>query len=166
MPLGDDETIRSFGPSRFFNRELSWLEFNARVLALAEDVALPLLERVKFTAIFSTNLDEFFQVRVGALHEQLRAHVSVRAFDGRDAENQCAEIRARTLELLARQRTLLAEELAPLLVANGIRIASWRAGGAARRDAPPHCYPSHLGRVLAPLSVDRAHPFPAISNLS
>ena len=166
MSLGDDATVRSFGPSRFFNRELSWLEFNARVLALAEDAALPLLERVKFVAIFSTNLDEFFQVRVGALHEQLRARVSVKSFDGRSAEQQCAEIRARVVELLARQRSVLAEQLAPRLVANGIRIASWKDLGEAARAAASEYFASHVEPVLTPLSVDRAHPFPAISNLS
>jgi polyphosphate kinase len=166
MPLGDDTTIRSFGPSRFLNRELSWLEFNARVLALAEDPALPLLERVKFSAIFSTNLDEFFQVRVGALHEQLRASVEAKSFDGRSAAQQCAEIRKRTLELLARQRRVLAEQLAPRLVANGIRIATWKDLGDAPRAVASEYFTAHVEPVLTPLSVDRAHPFPAISNLS
>jgi polyphosphate kinase len=166
MPLGDDATIRSFGPSRFVNRELSWLEFNARVLALAEDAELPLLERVKFTAIFSTNLDEFFQVRVGALHEQLRAGVSIKSFDGRGAAQQCAEIRTRTLELLERQHRVLAEQLAPQLVRTGIRIAAWKDLGENARAAASEYFASHVEPVLTPLSVDRAHPFPAISNLS
>ncbi len=166
MSLGDDATIRSFGPSRFFNRELSWLEFNARVLALAEDAALPLLERVKFTAIFSANLDEFFQVRVGALHEQVRARVSVKSFDGRSAEQQCREIRARVLDLLACQRTLLASQIAPLLVENGIRIATWKDLSEPARAFAGEFFASHVEPVLTPLSVDRAHPFPAISNLS
>jgi polyphosphate kinase len=166
MPLGDDATVRSFGPGRFLNRELSWLDFNARVLALAEDAALPLLERVKFAAIFSTNLDEFFQVRVGALHEQLRARVAARSADGRDAEQQCAEIRTRTLALLARQHALLARELAPRLVQAGIRIATWKDLGESARAAASEYFASHVEPVLTPLSVDRAHPFPAISNLS
>jgi polyphosphate kinase len=166
MPLGDDATIRSFGPSRFFNRELSWLAFNARVLALAEDAALPLLERVKFTAIVTANLDEFFQVRVGALHEQLRAGVTSKSPDGRSAAEQCAEIRLRTLELLARKRALLAEQLAPLLVENGVRIARWKDLGESARGVAGEYFASHVEPVLTPLSVDQAHPFPAISNLS
>jgi len=164
--LGDDPTIHSFGPSRFLNRELSWLEFNARVLALAEDGRLPLLERVKFAAIFSTNLDEFFQVRVGALHEQLRAGVAAPSFDGRSAARVCAEIRIRVLELLARQRNVLAMDLAPRLVDAGIRIATWKDLGESGRAAASEYFASHVEPVLTPLSVDRAHPFPAISNLS
>jgi polyphosphate kinase len=166
MPLGDDATIRSFGPSRFFNRELSWLAFNTRVLALAEDEALPLLERVKFIAIVSTNLDEFFQVRVGALHEQLRAGVTTKSFDGRSAAEQCADIRVRTLELLARKHALLALQLTPLLVENGIRIASWKDLGESARGVASEYFSTHVEPVLTPLSVDPAHPFPAISNLS
>ena len=166
FPLGDDPTIRSFGPSRFFNRELSWLAFNRRVLALAEDPQLPVLERVKFVAIVSANLDEFFQVRVGALHEQLRAGVIAKSFDGRSADQQCAEIRERTLALLARQSAVLAEQIAPLLVANGIRIAAWKDLDEAAKGVAIDYFTSHVEPVLTPLSVDRAHPFPAISNLS
>ncbi len=166
MTLGDDATIRSFGASRFFNRELSWLAFNERVLALAEDESLPLLERVKFVAIVSSNLDEFFQVRVGALHEQIRAGVSVKSFDGRTAEQQCAEIRERTLALIARMRAVLAERLAPLLVASGIRIATWKDLDEGARGLAIDFFASHVEPVLTPLSVDGAHPFPAISNLS
>jgi len=166
MPLGDDATIRSFGPSRFFNRELSWLAFNARVLALAEDAALPLLERVKFTAIVSANLDEFFQVRVGALREQLRAGVTAKSPDGRSATEQCAEIRLRTLELLARKRVVLGEQLVPLLAENGIRIAGWKDLGESARGVASEYFASHVEPVLTPISVDPAHPFPAISNLS
>jgi polyphosphate kinase len=166
MAFGDDATICSFGASRFFNRELSWLAFNERVLALAEDEALPLLERVKFVAIVSSNLDEFFQVRVGALHEQIRAGVSVKSFDGRSAAQQCDEIRARTLALLARQRAVLAEQLAPELAANGIRIATWKDLDEGARGLAIDYFANHVEPVLTPLSVDGAHPFPAISNLS
>ena len=166
MPIGDDATIRSFGPSRFLNRELSWLEFNARVLALAEDSSLPLLERVKFVAIFSANLDEFFQVRVGALHEQLRARVKVQSFDGRSAEQQCNEIRARVQVQLERQHAVLAGQLASLLVERDIRIATWKDLSEPARGIAIDYFASHVEAVLTPLSVDRAHPFPAISNLS
>ncbi len=166
MPTADDATIRSFGPTRFLNRELSWLEWNARVLALAEDAEIPLLERVKFVAIFSANLDEFFQVRVGALHEQLRAGVAATSFDGRSAAQQCAEIRARVLALIERQRRLLGGQLAPLLVENGIRVATWKDLDEPARAAASEFFANQIEAVLTPLSVDRAHPFPAISNLS
>jgi polyphosphate kinase len=166
MSLGDDPTIRSFGPSRFLNRELSWLAFNARVLALAEDARLPLLERVRFVSIFHTNLDEFFQVRVGALHEQIRAGVAIPSADGRTAQRVCAEIRVDLQELLARQQRLLASDLFPELARAGIRIAAWKDLGEAAREAASEFFASHVEPVLTPLSVDRAHPFPAISNLS
>ncbi len=166
MPTADTATIRSFGPSRFLNRELSWLEWNARVLALAEDAEIPLLERVKFVAIFSANLDEFFQVRVGALHEQLRAGVTGVSFDGRSAAQQCSEIRARVLALIEHQRRLLTTQLAPQLVENGIRIATWKDLDESARVAASSFFATKIEPVLTPLSVDRAHPFPAISNLS
>jgi polyphosphate kinase len=166
MPTADAATIRSFGPTRFLNRELSWLEWNARVLALAEDAEIPLLERVKFVAIFSANLDEFFQVRVGALHEQLRAGVTGASFDGRSPTQLCSEIRARVLALIERQRRLLTSQLAPRLVESGIRIASWKDLGEGARATAGSFFADHVEPVLTPLSVDRAHPFPAISNLS
>src|SRR5574341_2682896 len=96
----DASPARLISPEpRFINRELSWLEFNARVLAIAEDASLPLLERVKFVAIFSSNLDEFFQVRVSGLQEQVEAGVSKTSPDGRTPAEQLAGIRARSQEL-------------------------------------------------------------------
>lgn len=166
MSTTDAATIRSFGPTRFLNRELSWLEWNARVLALAEDAEIPLLERVKFIAIFSANLDEFFQVRVGALHEQLRAGVTGASFDGRSPTQLCSEIRARVLALIERQRRLLTSQLTPQLVESGIRIASWKDLGESARATASTFFANQVEPVLTPLSVDRAHPFPAISNLS
>ena len=99
--------------ARYLNRELSWLDFNARVLALAEDATLPLLERAKFLAIFSSNLDEFFQVRVSGLQEQLAAGVRSNAPDGLDQVEQLRAIRIRVEELVARQARVFTKEVAP-----------------------------------------------------
>ena len=166
MSLGSDPTIRSFGPARFFNRELSWLEWNARVLALAEDAGIPLLERVKFAAIFSANLDEFMQVRVGALQEQIREGITAPTFDGRSPAQQCAEIRVRLVPLLERQQRLLREDLAPALARAGIHVVSWKDLSEVERAFASQVFAERIEPVLTPLSVDQKHPFPAISNLS
>src|SRR5690349_9188891 len=100
---------------RYLNRELSWLDFNARVLALAEDPAVPLLERAKFLAIFSQNLDEFFQVRVSGLQEQLAAGLRSRSPDGLDPLGQLRAIRARVEELVSRQAAIFTKEIVPAL---------------------------------------------------
>jgi len=152
--------------SRFINRELSWLEFNARVLALAEDVALPLLERVKFLAIFSSNLDEFFQVRVSGLREQVAAGVvRSKTPDGMSPAEQLGAIRERSLELLTRADDAL-EALLPELDKAGIRIVS--LDGLSEEDLAflADAFREQIFPVLTPLSVDPAHPFPYISNLS
>jgi polyphosphate kinase len=152
--------------SRFINRELSWLEFDGRVLALAEDPDLPVLERVKFLAIFSRNLDEFFQVRVSGLREQVAAGVvTSKTPDGLSPSEQLREIRRRCAELLDRADSAF-EELLPLLDKAGIRIVGLEDvddedAGFLRETFHQHVFP-----VLTPLSVDPAHPFPYISNLS
>jgi polyphosphate kinase len=152
---------------RFLNRELSWLEFDARILALAEDAEVPLLERVKFLAIFAINLDEFFQVRVAGLQEQVEAGVGKRAPDGRTPAEQLAEIREHTQDLCARASRVFDEELLPALEKERIQILA-SLDGLGDEDL------AHLDReftdrifpVLTPLSVDPAHPFPYISSLS
>lgn len=152
---------------RFLNRELSWLEFNARVLAIAEDSSLPLLERVKFVAIFAANLDEFFQVRVAGLQEQVEAGVSKVAPDGRTPAEQLEGIRARAQELCTRAADLFAVDLVPALEKERIRIVRSLEGLAPsdveflEREFDERIFP-----VLTPLSVDPAHPFPYISSLS
>jgi polyphosphate kinase len=152
---------------RFLNRELSWLEFNARVLAIAEDASQPLLERVKFVAIFSSNLDEFFQVRVSGLQEQVEAGVSKTSPDGRTPAEQLAEIRARTQELAGRAAELFSAELVPALEKEGIRILR-SLDGLAPDDLRflDSEFAERIFPVLTPLSVDPAHPFPYISSLS
>jgi polyphosphate kinase len=152
--------------SRFLNRELSWLDFNARVLALAEDPDVPLLERAKFLAIFSQNLDEFFQVRVSGLQEQLAAGLRSRSPDGLDPLGQLRAIRARVDELMSRQATIFTKEIVPALEDVGIRFWRWDDLSDDDRARLHTVFEEHVFPVLTPLAVDPAHPFPYISNLS
>jgi polyphosphate kinase len=159
--------IESDDPARFLNRELSWLEFNARVLALAEDAALPLLERLKFVAIFAQNMDEFFQIRVSGLQEQVEAGVAKRSPDGRTPAEQLEGIRHRAQELSNAAAALFASELVPALEKEHIRIVrSVDVLDAADLAYLQQEFDERIFPVLTPLSVDPAHPFPYISNLS
>ncbi|MGZ8660948.1 MAG: RNA degradosome polyphosphate kinase [Actinomycetota bacterium] len=152
--------------SRYLNRELSWLDFNARVLALAEDASLPLLERVKFLAIFSQNLDEFFQVRVSGLLEQVDAGVGASTPEGMTPGEQVAAIDARVRGLLTRVDRVFLDELMPLLDKSGIRIVTWDQLDEEDRATMSSRFNEQIFPVLTPLSVDPAHPFPYVSSLS
>ncbi|MDH3684956.1 MAG: polyphosphate kinase 1 [Myxococcales bacterium] len=151
--------------SRYLNRELSWLEFNRRVLALALDERLPLLERVRFLGIFGSNLDEFFQVRVAGLLDQVDAEVGPSA-DGRTPAHQLTEIREIVLGLLEQAHVVWAKRLAPELEDEGIRVLGWHQLSASSRAAMTEHFRDHIFPVLTPLAVDPAHPFPYVSNLS
>jgi polyphosphate kinase len=151
---------------RLINRELSWLEFDTRVLALAEDRDRPLLERAKFLAIFARNLDEFFQIRVALLRAEHQSGIDSRAPDGMSTEDQLAAIRARVLELVAREEALFAKDLRPALAAAGIRICDWADLEPADRDHLSLVFDERIFPVLTPLAVDPSHPFPYVSNLS
>jgi len=164
MP-GRDVEIRS-RPQRFLNRELSWLEFNARVLALAEDLTRPLLERAKFCAIFSSNLDEFFQVRVAGLEEQVDLGVRGRSPDGLDAAEAVRAIREQARALVERQTTIFTKDIAPALEEEGVRFPTWAELDDDDREALRREFEERVYPVLTPLAVDPAHPFPYISNLS
>src|SRR5215217_1614111 len=116
---------------RLLNRELSWLDFNDRVLSLAEEPGVPLLERAKFCAIVSTNLDEFFQVRVAALRDQIAAGIDDTTWDGRTPLQQLTEISTVVRELVARQESVYLDELRPALTKEGIDVVSWDDLGPA-----------------------------------
>jgi polyphosphate kinase len=152
--------------SRFFNRELSWLDYNARVLACAEDAWRPPLDRARFLAIFSRNLDEFFQIRVSGLREQAAAGVSGTSPDGMSPREQLAAIRVRAQELVARQTQVFEREVKPRLHAGGIRIVDWGDLKGPQRLELQHVFEERIFPVLTPLAVDPAHPFPYISDLS
>jgi polyphosphate kinase len=151
---------------RFINRELSWLAFDDRVLQLAEEHGIPLLERAKFCAIASSNLDEFFQVRVAALKDQVAAGVEEPTADGRTAAQQLGEIKDQAHELVARQEAVFLDALLPALAAEGIAIVGWDDLDAVDRKRMTEVYEQRVFPVLTPLAVDPSHPFPYISELA
>ena len=151
-------------PFPYLNRELSWLEFNARVLFEAHDERNPLLERVKFLAIFAGNLDEFFQVRIAGLRQQAEAGKVARAPDGRTAEEQLAAARERVLGLIA-DHSAAYVAVRRALADEGIRIVDY-AAIPEHHDALRQRFLDEIFPVLTPLAVDPGHPFPYISNLS
>jgi polyphosphate kinase len=165
VPEDHDHDLAT-GPERFLNRELSWIDFNARVLALAVDPSVPLLERAKFLAIYESNLDEFFQVRVAGLKDQLYAGVDQTSHDGRTAAEQLLLIRDDVVALGAEQQRILLEEVFPALDAEGIHFRTWSELDEDARKALFEVFHEHIFPVLTPLAVDPGHPFPYISNLS
>lgn len=153
-------------PQYYFSRELSWLEFNYRVLHEALDPRTPLLERLKFLAIFSSNLDEFFMVRVAALKEQVEANVSKLSSDGRTPSEQLSAISQRLRPMVAQQHRHFEEILRPALADRGIHILEYMDLSQEQRLYLQSYFEEHLFPVLTPLAVDPGHPFPYISNLS
>ncbi|WP_414638560.1 RNA degradosome polyphosphate kinase [Actinophytocola sp.] len=151
---------------RYINRELSWLDFNARVLALAEDESQPLLERAKFFAIFASNLDEFYMVRVAGLKRREETGLSVRSADGLTPREQLAYIFKRNQELVEQQSAAWERRLRPILAERGIRIAKWAELTDEQRERLTRYFREQIFPVLTPLAVDPAHPFPYISGLS
>jgi polyphosphate kinase len=159
-------TVTQPASSRLLNRELSWVEFNARVLELAEDERLPLLERVKFAAIFSQNLDEFFMVRVAGLLELDEADVPVRSVDGLGAGQALEAIRARVSGLTARQGKLWKRDLAPALAAAGVEVATIEDCSERERERLSTFFEREVYPILTPLAVGPGQPFPYVSGLS
>jgi len=153
-------------PALFLNRELSWLEFNSRVLHEAVDERNPLLERLKFLAIFNTNLDEFYMVRVAGLRRQIAAGVHVQSPDGMSPSEQLAAISGRVGELMRAQRTLLYDTLLPALGNHGVQLVSIDDLSSAEWQTVDEFFEAQVFPVLTPLAVDPGHPFPYISNLS
>lgn len=160
----DDQLADS--PQRFLNRELSWLDFNARVLEMAADQSVPLLERTKFCAIFSQNLDEFFQVRIAGLADRVAAGVGGRSPDGLTANEQLDLITDRVAELVHRVEELFLNELVPALAGVGIVFSSWEQLDDDDRAYLVGEFENRIFPVLTPLAVDPGHPFPYISDLS
>ena len=151
---------------RFLNRELSWLDFNARVLALAEDPDTPLLERAKFLAIFASNLDEFYMVRVAGLKRRLSAGLPMRGGDRSSLRHQLEMINERVADLVTRHAACFAEEVRPKLSAESIELVSWGELDAPERERLRTYFREQVFPVLTPLAVDPAHPFPYISSRS
>jgi polyphosphate kinase len=151
---------------RYLNRELSWLDFNARVLALAADTSLPLLERAKFLAIFASNLDEFYMVRVAGLKRRDEMGLSVRSADGLTPREQLARIGEQTQRIATRHAREFLDSVRPALAAEGIYIVNWTDLDQAERDQLSTYFNEQVFPVLTPLAVDPAHPFPFVSGLS
>ena len=152
--------------SNFFNRELSWLAFNARVLAMAADPSQPLLERVKFLAIYATNLDEFFQVRVAGLRDQVAGNVRRRTPDGRTPQEQLTDIRVAVEALELHRQAVFALQLKPQLEAKGIEISGYEDLSDDDRKIADEYFAEQVFPILTPLAIDPGHPFPYISDLS
>jgi polyphosphate kinase len=154
------------GPSRFLNRELSWLDFNARVLELAETPDMPLLERTKFFAIFASNLDEFYMVRVAGLQRQVEAGLTTKSADGLTPQEQLIAIAAKAEPLIQLHAKLFCEEIMPALSDAGVRIMRWADIPPDSRENLNRLFIERVFPVLTPLAVDSGRPFPYISNLS
>ncbi len=164
--VGDAIEINLHDPSLYLNRELSWLDFNERVLQLAEDDSLPLLERVKFCAIFTTNLDEYYMVRVAGLHDQIAAGVERHGEDGRVTSETLALIRERVLELGRRLTDCFEQRLRPALSEQDIHVVGVRELDEERRGELASHFQKKIFPALTPLAVAPGRPFPYISNLS
>lgn len=156
----------SLGDNPLINRELSWMEFNSRVLDEALDPSQPLLERLKFLSIFSTNLDEFFMVRVSGLQEQLEANPMALSPDGLTPATQLRQIAERLRPLLKVQMRCLRKQILPGLEAYGVRIVPYEELNGEQRKEMREFFYERVFPVLTPLSVDPSHPFPYISNIS
>ena len=151
---------------RYLNRELSWLDFNARVLALAADTSLPLLERAKFLAIFASNLDEFYMVRVAGLKRRDEMGLSVRSADGLTPREQLRRIGEQTQQIASRHARVFLDSVRPGLAEEGIHVVTWAEVDGTERDRLATYFNEQVFPVLTPLAVDPAHPFPFVSGLS
>ncbi|AFZ57973.1 polyphosphate kinase 1 [Anabaena cylindrica FACHB-243] len=165
-PKKINPTINLNESQYYINRELSWLEFNSRVLHEACDERTPLLERLKFLAIFSSNLDEFFMVRVAALKQQVEAKVNLLTPDGRTPQQQLDDIRSKLSPQIKKQNEQFEQILQPLLVNQGIYILDYIELNQKQRNYLDNYFKEQIFPVLTPLAVDPSHPFPYISNLS
>ena len=161
--MGSETT---FDPAHFLNRELSWLEFNQRVLEEAFDARNPLLERVKFFSITSSNLDEFFEVRVAGLKQQIESGATERSVDGQTAAETLRLVTARVRRMVAQQYLCWREELVPALAANGIRVLTLPELSADDLAWVGEYYRAQVRPVATPLALDPAHPFPQLLNKS
>lgn len=164
-----DGRVQDLSPlpaDRFLDREVSWLAFNERVLELAEDPTQPLLERVRYLAIFASNLDEFFMVRVAGLKRRIATGLAVTAASGLSPRQVLEAISGRAHDLAARHARVFAEEVQPALATQGITLVRWEELGEAEQDRLRKYFRKQIFPVLTPLAVDPAHPFPYISGLS
>ena len=147
---------------RLIDRELSWLAFNERVLELAEDPSNPLLERCRYLAIFSSNLDDFFMIRVASVKRKLENGVTKKNTAGYSPQELIAEISQKTQELIARQTKCFHSDLLPKLKEHGIELTNWENLTQDEVDYINRIFEKRIFPVLTPLAVDPSHPFPNI----
>ncbi len=166
MGLTDTDRISKLGVSRYYNRELSWLDFACRVLELIEDESVPLLERVKFISIFGNGLDEFFQVRIAALKDQLAANLGVLSADGMTPREQLKAIRRKLVGMLDRLDAAYEKIVNGELRCKGVQLVEWNDLELLEQELASLHFSKEIFPVLTPLAVDPSHPFPYISNLS
>ncbi len=164
--VAETEHVEDLPDDRFSNRELSWLAFNERVLVLAEDESQPLLERVKFLAIFASNLDEFYMVRIAGLKRRADMGLQVRSADGLSPREVLAALAARTRHLVDRHARCFLDSVIPALNGEGIHIRRWDDLDDEEKSRLAAYFESKVFPVLTPLAVDPSHPFPYISGLS
>ena len=157
--------LESFA-DRYTDRELTWMDFNRRVLEQAEDRDLPLLERAWFLAIFSSNLDEFYMVRVAGLMRRIKAGITPVRASGLDANQVLAQVTSRAKELTARQAALFQEDIRPALAERNVKILGWDELNSDQQERLTRYFRHQIYPVLTPLAVDPSHPFPYISGLS
>ncbi len=162
-PIGENKPLPK---GRFADREISWMAFNQRVLEQSEDPTLPLLERAWFTAIFSSNLDEFYMVRVAGLKRRIAAGIAKKGASELEPRQVLEGIQARTQELTARQARAFQDDILPALAEQGIRLARWDDVSEDQRAQLTRYFRRQIFPVLTPLAVDPSHPFPYISGLS
>src|SRR5437764_11170888 len=168
IPIKDERTAHErFGyPKNFINRELSWLEFNRRVLEEAQDASQPLVERVKFLCIFSSNLDEFFEIRVAGIKQKIESETSDVAADGLSQTELFNQMQRVAHELVATEYELWNKELLPQLAKNGIRVRNVSELNAKRAAWARKYFQEEVLPMLTPLAVDASHPFPDLLNKS
>ena len=161
-----EETAEGLPEDRFLDREVSWLQFNERVLQLAGDAELPLLERARFLSIFASNLDEFFMVRVAGLKRRIATGIATRSASGLEPREVLEEISVGAHELMARHASLYRDTVGPGLQDEGITLVRWEELTGQEQEELREMFRSTVYPVLTPLAVDPAHPFPYISGLS
>src|SRR6187399_1964298 len=163
---GEVQANRFSAPENFINHELSWLEFNRRVLEEAQDPTQPLIERVKFVMIVSSNLDEFFEIRVAGIKQQIESETSEVGPDGMSPTETFENIQRVVHELVATQYALWNNELLPALAKNGIRVQEVPQLNAKRAAWAQKYFQEEVFPMLTPLAVDASHPFPQLLNRS
>jgi len=164
-PSPNGRAVDLSAPEYYFNREISWVRFNERVLEEAESPHHPLLERLKFASIFSSNLDEFFMIRVAGLKEQVNANIYTRSFDGKTPREQISGISELLGPLVRRQSQVMNDHILPQLEREGVRIRRYEALTVSQRKEVNAYFKEKVFPVLTPLAIDHSHPFPKVRSL-